>query len=115
MQVLEEKPLSMADVKEALKTIKKRDTELTFRGVKTEEYLNQFTILKQKEAQELFEKIKKANVPRLKDDYILKIVDLLPKDATELKNILTGYNLNVSSEHITKILDIVADFLPKKK
>ncbi|MFH1174894.1 MAG: hypothetical protein V1725_07190 [archaeon] len=115
MNVLEEKPLGMSQVKELLKDIKKRDEELTFRGMKTEEYLQLFPVLKEKDAEELFAKLKKLNIPRLKDEYILKIIDILPRDANDVKNILTSYNLNISSEHITKIVDLVADFLPKKK
>jgi len=110
-KVIEEQPLPMAMVKDKLKAIKKRDEELTFRGSKTEEYLNQFSVVKAKQAKEIFEKIQKLNIPRLKDDQIYKIVDLMPKDEEDLKNIITGYSLNVTSENQKKVLKVVSEFL----
>jgi len=114
-EVIEKKPISMAALKEELAGIKKRDTELSFRGNKTEEYVNEFTILKPKQAEELFNKLEKLNIPRLKDTHINKIIDLMPGSIEELKVIMQGYSLPVTKENMKKIVDTVSKYLSEKK
>ena len=113
-QVLEHTPLNMAQLKEELKEIKKRDGELSFRGQKAEEYLDQIHILKAKDADELFKEIKKLDVPRLKDEHIHKIIDILPSDITELKTTMQGYALTITNENLAKVQKAVDEYAPKK-
>ena len=115
IKVIEEKPISMAELKEELKEIKKRDAELSFRTAKVAEQIDLLKIVKAKDAEELFEKIQKLNVPRLKDAQIYKIIDLLPQNSLELKNIVQSYSLTVTNDNIEKILEILAEYVPKKK
>jgi DNA-directed RNA polymerase subunit F len=115
IEVVEKKSISMAALKEDLAEIKKRDTELSFRGNKTEEYLNEFATLKPKQAEELYKKIEGINIPRLKDSHINKIIDLMPASVAELKVIMQGYALPVTNENLKKIVDCVAEFIPAKK
>jgi len=112
--ILSEEPMSLSEVKESLDEIKKRDKELTFRANKTEEYVNQFAILGIKKATELEEKLTALNIPRLKPLHIKKVVDILPKTANEVKVLLQGYTVTVKADHIKKIADTVAGFVPKK-
>ena len=56
-EVIEKSSMSMAALREELAKIKKRDGELSFRGNKTEEYVNEFSILKAKQAEELYKKL----------------------------------------------------------
>ena len=65
-KIQEEMPISVYDLKKELKSIKKRDTELSIRSNKTEEYINQFVVLKDKDADELKQKLNELNIPRLK-------------------------------------------------
>ncbi len=113
-KILNEEPMSIPEVKDALEAVKKRDNELTFRGNKTEEYVGQFDVLGSKNAAELAEKLAKLNVPRLKDIHIKKIGDLMPNTANEVKIVLQGYTVTVKADHIKKIADTVAGFIPKK-
>ncbi len=115
IEVVEKKSISMAVLKEDLAEIKKRDGELSFRGGKTEEYLNEFVTVKPKQAEELYNKIEKLGIPRLKDSHINKIIDLMPISIAELKVVMQGYALPVTNENLKKIIDIVAEFVPKKK
>ena len=75
--------MSIAEVKGCLDKIKKRDEELTFRGNKTEEYVNQFSALDAKKAAELEGKLEGLKIPRLKELHIKKLVDTMPKTAKE--------------------------------
>jgi DNA-directed RNA polymerase subunit F len=115
LEIVEKKPINMSVLREELADIKKRDGELSFRGAKTEEYVTEFASLKPKQAEELYAKIEKINIPRMKDSYINKIIDMLPASVAELKVIMQGYALPVTNENLKKIVDCVAEFIPKKK
>lgn len=113
--IVEEKALTMAEVKQELLTIKKRDNELNYRSTKTEAYLALFTKLDEKKSEELVKKLEKLEIPRFKDLHIKKIVDLMPTSIEDLKIILQGYTITVSSDNLKKIMGAVEDYLPKKK
>ncbi len=112
--IIDEKPMSIPELKESLARIKARDKELTFRGNKAEDYANQFAVLDSKKAEELAEKLGKINVPRLKEMHIKKIVDVMPATPDEVKVVLQGYTVTVKAEHVKKIAETVAGFVPKK-
>lgn len=111
-QIISEKPVSMSDLKNELEKIKKRDKELNFRAARTEEYLQHLATLKNPEG--LFKNIEDLNIPRLKEQYIIKIVDILPKTVDELKAILQAYTITVSNENLKKIVDVVNKFSAEK-
>jgi len=115
IEVVEKKSVSMSALREELAEIKERDGELSFRGTKTEDYVNEFATLKPKQAEELYKKIEAIGIPRLKESQIHKIIDMLPASIAELKVIMQGYALPVTNENLKKIVDCVAEFLPKKK
>ncbi len=106
-EILKEEPITMAEMKDDLKTIKKRDEELNFRAEKTQEYLDQFDVPKKKEAKDLFKTIEDLEVPRLKPEHIAKIVDIRPTTADEVKSVLQGYTITVSKENLKKIADVI--------
>ena len=104
--ILAENPISMYELKAELEKIKKRDKELNFRSARTEEYLNQVAALSKKPS-DLYEKLAKLDVPRLKESHLKKIIDIMPKTVNDLKVVLQGYTVSVSSENIKKIVDII--------
>ena len=107
----DEIPISIYDMKKEVSKIKKRDTELSLRMGKTEEYLNQFTDLTYKDAESLEQDLIKLEIPRLKGKHIKKILDLLPASVEELKIILQGYTLTVSKDYMEKIVAAVKKYL----
>jgi len=113
-EIISETPVSLFELKEELAKIKKRDKELNFRANKVEEYLGQFVHLKDKQYAELKEKIEKLQVPRLRDQHIFKIIDLMPASIDELKIILQGYTITVNNDNLKKIVEIIAEYLPKQ-
>jgi DNA-directed RNA polymerase subunit F len=114
-QVLGEESISMVELKAELKDIKKRDGELSFRAAKTEEYLDSFHMLKEKEAKDLFESIDKLKIPRFRKNYVDKIIDVLPRNAEELKMVLSAYPLTITNENISKIMKCIEEYLPDAK
>ncbi|MBW2963156.1 hypothetical protein KY306_00065 [Candidatus Woesearchaeota archaeon] len=108
--IISEEPFSLAEVKKSLADIKKRDGELNFRANKAEEYLNDFVKLSDEKSLELKKKLESLKISRLKDDQIIKIVDLLPEDVDDLKTILSGYTLSLSKKDMEKVITIVKEF-----
>ena len=114
-KIQEQIPISIYDLKKEISSIKKRDKELGIRAGKTEEYLNQFIVLSQKDANALEKELHDLNVPRLKDYHIKKILDILPASAEELKIVLQGYTLTVSKDNMQKIVSVIKKYLPEDK
>jgi DNA-directed RNA polymerase subunit F len=107
-KVIEEVPISIYDLKKEVAKIQKRDTTLSLRAAKTEEYLNNFATMKPKDAESLEEEIRKLDIPRFKDQHIKKLVDTIPESIEEVKVILQGYALTVSKENMQKIVEAIA-------
>jgi DNA-directed RNA polymerase subunit F len=114
LKILEEKSINLSQLREEIKSIKKRDDELGFRTAKVSEQLEVVKIIKEKDAEEIFEKLEKLNVPRLKDVHINKIIDLMPGSMVELRNIITGYALTVTNDNLEKILAVISEYTKKK-
>ena len=112
MQIVSETSMNIYQLKKELEKIKKRDNELNFRANRTEEYLHQIATLKNSE--ELFEKIIKLNIPRLKEQHIHKIIDVAPATVNDLKVVLQGYTITLNNESMKKIVDTINEFLEKK-
>ena len=108
-EIISEKPVIMAEMKVELEKIKKRDGELNFRATKTEEYLQQFEMESEKKIEELKKKISGLKISRLKDEHIVKLVDMMPKTLDEVKVILSAYPISVTQENMKKILSAVND------
>ena len=110
-KVITEVPVTMSFVKAELARIKKRDNELNFRAGKCEEYLNQFANLSVQKADELKTALEKLNVPRLKEEHVVKIIDLLPATLEDVKMVLSAYTVNISQENMKKISETVSKFV----
>lgn len=109
-EIIEKTSINLVEVKQELETIKKRDEELDIRGNKAEEYVLAFTQLSKKNAEELCKDIEKLNVPRLKDQHINKIIDIMPMNEAHLKMVLQGFTLTVNQENIKKINSVVQKY-----
>lgn len=105
-KVIEEKEISLSEVKEKLNKVKKK-RELGVRAIKTEEYLNHFDILKADRVKEIKKAFEDADIPRLKERHINRLIDLIPEDADSVKVILSGENLTIKPEHIKKIVEVL--------
>ena len=112
MQIISESPINVYKLKKELDKIRKRDNELNFRSNRTEEYLHQIAVLKN--ADELFDNISKLEIPRLKEQHIHKIIDIIPTTVNELKTVLQAYTITLNNESMKKIVDAINEFLEKK-
>ncbi len=111
IQIISEVPMNMHQLAEEIKAIRKRDKDLNFRANKTEEYLHAFSVLK--DANNLCKKLAGLEIPRLREQHIHKIVEILPTTVQDLKVTLQGYTLNITQENMKKIAALVAEFTAK--
>ena len=110
MEIVEKTPLCVVELKKEIAAIKKRDGELNFRAQRTEEYVNEVANFSQKDCAALIKQLTDLELPRLKPVHIKKIVDIFPHDEKQLKILLSGYTLTVSSENMKKIVAVLKDF-----
>ena len=111
-EILSETPIGMNELKKELASIKKRDKELNFRAAKAEEYLQSFTL--SDKSDELLKQLNALKIPRLKEQHIVKIIDIIPHSVEELKGILQGYTVTVNNDNIKKIIDTINKFTAEK-
>ena len=109
-EIVGKEPITLSELKAELANIQKRDGEASFRAGKTIDYINQFKPLSKTASKELSKKINDLEIPRLKEEHIAKIIDLLPQTADEVKVILQGYALTVTKENMTKIVNVVKEY-----
>ncbi|MEK6873485.1 MAG: hypothetical protein AABW91_01460, partial [Nanoarchaeota archaeon] len=96
--IKEMKPLTLAEAQHLVK-INDGSKEI-------EPYFNKFIKLKKKEAEELKKELEGLDNHKMKKDHIIKIVDLLPEDASDLNKIFSDISLD--ENEIKQIADIVA-------
>ncbi len=96
-------PLSMAEVKEIVSKLDESDKTKAVSS-----YIKKFTKLDAAEANKLKEEIIALNNARLREQDIAKIVDIMPKDADDLRKILIEINLD--QNEITQILAVVKKY-----
>ena len=106
-QFIEEENLSLADVKDIMKGIQKRDEELNYRTNKAKEFFEQFdNILSKSKKKELLD----LGLTRLRKDHMMKIIDFLPTTANDLKIVLQAYPLSLSKKDQDTIVGAVKEF-----
>ncbi|MEM3154092.1 MAG: hypothetical protein QW165_00810 [Candidatus Woesearchaeota archaeon] len=110
-KILNTTPINTTELFAEMKRIKERDKELGFRAQKTVDYLESLNVMDAKKGRELFEKLMKLEIPRLREMHFHKIIDVMPATEKDVKFILQGYNVAVSAENCRKIADTVAEYL----
>jgi len=110
IKLINEQSLGMAELKNRIEEIEKRDEKLSARGQKAKEYLGYSVLLDAKEAVELKEKLNKLEIPRLRERHFNKILDIVPKNEDMVKAIFMGENITVRPEDIVKILETVKEY-----
>jgi DNA-directed RNA polymerase subunit F len=112
--VVEEIPLNIVEVKDMLKKIKARDAELNFRAQKTDEYLQAVNTIKPKQAKELNEKLTGLKIPRIKEQHIQKLIDIMPETPEGVKTVTSGFNISLTIDQMKKLSNVIKEFAPKK-
>jgi DNA-directed RNA polymerase subunit F len=97
MVIKEENPITMAEVVAMAGDSEKAEAIKSF--------IKNFNKMPVEKAKEIKEELKALDLIKLKDLHIVKIVDFMPKDASELNKVISDVSLD--QEEVTKILDVV--------
>ncbi len=106
-KIISQTPVSMAELKLEIEKIRKREKEPSIRVTKVDDYLNSLSHISAEKEKKLIEEIKKLDVPRLKEEHIIKIADILPKTVDDLKLIMQGYVISISNDNLKKLVNVV--------
>jgi len=100
MAVTEERPITMAEV-----------VSLAGDSEKAEEikkFIKKFNKMDVKKAIGMKDELKALDLIKLKDEHIVKIVDFVPKDASELNKVIIEVSLD--SDEVAKILEVTGKY-----
>ena len=95
--ILSKKPLTLVEVKEYRKEREEKKP--------VDEYLAKFTKVTKERAKKIAEEIRALNNPKINEEQIVKVIDILPEDVEEVNKIFTEVNLN--EEEANAILNII--------
>lgn len=108
LRILDKEPIHMAELAGELKKISKK--ELKGLQQKTGDYALKFSKLNKDREAKLYQDILGLEIPRLEVEHIAAIVNLLPRNETELKTIFAGSKTTLAPENIVKILDTLKKY-----
>ena len=95
-------PLSMSEVEVFLKEIKTDNKDMDI-------FIKKFVKLNAKDAEKLKGELKGLSSIKIKDEHIVKIIDFMPEDASDLNKIFIDVSLDEDEKN--KILEIVKSYL----
>lgn len=78
------------------------------KGKAIKDFIKNFDTVNIKKAREMKEELKGLDLIKLKDENIVKIVDFIPTDVSELNKILVGVSLD--QDEVNKILDVTKKY-----
>lgn len=112
-EIVQEEALSVYDALKEIKAIKKRDEDVSLRVGRCEEFINNYSPLSEKAAGEIKKKILELDIPRLRDEHICKLIDVLPVSEDDIKMVLSRYSLTIKAENVAKIEAVFAEYRKK--
>ena len=105
--IKQSKAISLAEVKEILS---KKETDKS-KNVST--FIKKFVKLTPQKAKEMREELDSLKIFSLKQEDLIKIIDLMPEDPEDLRKILAGSDFSLKQDENSKILEIVKKYKTK--
>lgn len=105
IEIINERSITMVETNSVINKLKKRDKDINERIKKTEEYINKMIKLNEKEIVEIKKKLDAANISRLKEKHIVKIIDTMPMDIDSLKTLFANEPITLKQEEMNKLLE----------
>jgi len=98
--IIDRTPLNMNEVEEILEDVPESEKK-----EQAEDFLKKFTKSKPEQSKKIKEKLDKLDLMKLKREHVVKIIDMLPQDASDINKIFTDISLN--EDETNKILEVV--------
>jgi len=105
-EAIKEESISIAEAKEILNSIEEKTVEqkLAF------EHAKKFGKLKLEKVKMLKEELNKLENRKLKEDIIVKLIDILPKTENEIKTLFSYSQAQLTDEEMKQVLDIILKY-----
>lgn len=100
MVIKEEKPLTLSEVYDLV-----GDNE---RAEEIKKFLKNFVKIDSAKAKEMKEDLGKLDLIKLKETHLIKIIDFMPENSSELNKVLTDVSLD--EDETSKVLDVVKKY-----
>ena len=98
--ILDRQPLNLFEVKKILDDLPENEKK-----AQMELYLKKFLKTKQGRAKKIKQGLQELDLLKIKNEHIVKIIDLMPEDASDLNKIFTDVSL--TEDETNKILEII--------
>ena len=102
MTVNEMTPLSLVEAKNIVETSKEEGEK------EVKSFMKRFIKLDNKETGEIKAELENLNILKMKAEHIVKIIDLLPEDASDINKIFADVGLD--ENEINKLLEVVKKY-----
>mgnify|MGYP001563018782 CR=1 FL=1 len=99
--IISRNPISIAEVAEQLKKTKSENKELI-------DFTKKFAKVDANDAKKICEELKKLDLIKMKDEQIVKIIDIIPENSADLNKIFTSVTLD--EEESKRVLDVIKQF-----
>jgi DNA-directed RNA polymerase subunit F len=108
--IIAQEAISGVEAQDILKKKEKERDELTYREEKSLEYLKTTVQLKKKDFADAKKELLALEIPRLEEEHILKILELMPKNGTELRAIVSHSGTVLVNESVDSILEVLKKY-----
>jgi len=98
---------TLGEVKEILENVSKEEKEDNKAVKTTLAYLKNFVKSKPDHIKKLKEALQNLNIAKLSQKLIVKIIDLMPEDAEDLKKILISEEISLEQDEINAVLEAI--------
>ena len=99
--IISRNPISIAEVAEQLKKTKSENKELI-------DFTKKFAKVDVNDARKIHEELKRLDLIKMKDEQIVKIIDIIPENSADLNKIFTSVTLD--EEESKRVLDVIKQF-----
>ena len=107
--IIEKEPTTIAEAHAILKL--RKDNERNYEQKLVWEHVSKFKKVGVRDAKKLSGELRSLEMRRLKEEYITQIVDVMPRNLKELKNVFADSKSNLHDDELKKIVDVVKNYV----
>jgi DNA-directed RNA polymerase subunit F len=108
-KILSSEPVHSSQVLEVVNE-KAKSMELTYREQKMQEYLNARKKISKKDFEKAKEELTELKISRIEPAHIIKILEIMPQNGTELRAIVSHSGTVLVDENVKKVLDVLKKY-----
>lgn len=108
-EVINQKPIHSSNVYEEIVS-KSQNREQTYREEKILDYLKKTNKLSKTNFELAFKELVALEIPRIEEKHLVKILEIMPKNGTELRAIISHGGVVVVDDVVTQILDVIKKY-----